>query len=348
MNALRFHRFILLALGVASLCLIQTGRAVEGDPRSQAEALAQSCSPEFDDPATPEYKQCTQAIQMFERLAVQKPDDASIFLALGSALANRDREKSIDAYRRVLAIEPNNVSANFALGLLLESPAQRIQHLRAVLAAEPNHPQAHVRLARLLAAGAEADEAVAEIKRQIEINPYPVDLIDNVMQDLVAKGKKSEAGEVLIAYVHARLPSQEKCNIARFLVREYADQADVVKAVKEQCPVRGGEGADFRTWVVLWIACHSSALARHNDARAAARGAVAHVDLREAGIGQPASMLALRVRLSLVVNAEEREVRRSFRTSTPSARASAASLIGPSLSGVKTSSCMPASIAIDG
>ena len=236
MNTLRFHPFILVALGLAGLCSLQSGRQGQGDLRSRAETLAQYCSPEFDDPATPEYKQCTQAIQIYERLAAQKPEDVSVFLALGRILENRSHEKAIDAFKKALAIDPGNVSANFELGVLLDSPAQQIQHFRAVLAAEPNHPQAHGRLARLLAVGGETDEAVTETKRQIEINPDQVDVIADIMQALAARGKKTDAAQVLIAYLRSGLPAKVKCDDNRFLSKEYADQPDVAKAIKEQCP----------------------------------------------------------------------------------------------------------------
>ncbi len=52
----------------------------------------------------------------------------------------------------------------------------------------------------------------------------------------------------------------------------------------------------------------SARLARGHDARAARRGAVLHVDVREAGLGQPGMMLPLRVGLALVVDAEEGEI----------------------------------------
>src|SRR5262245_25289538 len=51
-----------------------------------------------------------------------------------------------------------------------------------------------------------------------------------------------------------------------------------------------------------------ASLARGDDARAALRGAVVHLDIRESRVGEPGPVLALAARLSLVVNAEKGEV----------------------------------------
>src|SRR5262249_40064071 len=65
-------------------------------------------------------------------------------------------------------------------------------------------------------------------------------------------------------------------------------------------------GASWRTMRAAEASL--SRLACHEDARSARTGAIAHLDVGEAGIREPGAMLALGMRLPLVVDAEEGEV----------------------------------------
>lgn len=228
--------FILIVGGLVAISPGQAGKKVQGDSQAKAEALSRSCSAEFDDPASQEYKQCTQAIQLLEQLRTEHPQEIPILLALGRAYVNRSPQKSIEAYQKVLSLDPANVTANFQLGLLLHSPEEQIEHLRAVIAQEPNHPEAHGRLAELLAPTSQTHEAVAQIKQQLAINPDSIDVIANVIQTLTATGHKAEAAEICAAYLRSNLPAKVKCEDSRFMLKPYADQADVAAAFKEQCP----------------------------------------------------------------------------------------------------------------
>lgn len=225
-----------MATVVTCLGFCQTARKEHADPRARAEALARSCSAEFDDPQSAEYKQCTEAIEWFERRRTREPHDISVLLTLGRIYENRSLEKSIEAYRQTLVLDSGNVTAHFELGLLLHSPQEQIMHFRAVLEHEPNHPEAHGRLAGLLAATSQTNEAVEEIKKQIAVDPNRVDTIDNVMESLRAKGHKNEAAQVLAAYLRSSLPARVRCADSQVMLKQYADRPDVIKVFEEQCP----------------------------------------------------------------------------------------------------------------
>jgi len=231
-----FLAFLIVIGSLTAPGLGQTDTKSQAELRARAEALSQSCSAEFDDPASPQYKQCADAIALFEQMHERQPKDAALLLTLARLYVNRSGEKAIQTYQRVLVLEPGNVTAHLELGRLLSSPDERIEHFRAVVQSQPDQLEAHGRLAQELALRSQVDEAVAQIKLQIQIDPGRTDIIANVIQTLMEKGHANEAGQALIAYLRSALPAQVKCGDARLMLKQYASQKEILRTMAEQCP----------------------------------------------------------------------------------------------------------------
>jgi cytochrome c-type biogenesis protein CcmH/NrfG len=208
------------------------------DPKQRAEALSRYCSGEFDDPGTKQYRDCTEAIQLFEQLSMEHPNDIQLLLTLGRLYTNRSLDKAIRVYEQVVRLAPRDATAHFELGVLLSSLDARISHLRTVIDIQPNHPEAHGRLAQaLLQRGSDINEVIEQIKQQISVNPARTDPIVGVIEGLIAKGYRKEAAQVFAVYLRSSLPQHIKCAGTGVLsMNEYNGDPDAVAAFAEQCP----------------------------------------------------------------------------------------------------------------
>ena len=160
------------------------------DRLRRAQALSRGCSAEFDDPSTQEFRDCTQAIRLYEEIVKERRSGARQLLVLAQLYANRSDEKAIELYRRMLVSNPDEPTANFELATLLPSGSDRIVHLRAVIRAQPNHSEAHGLLAReLIKQRATVPEAVQEIQRQTTIKPS-VEAVVDVIEALKRQGNR--------------------------------------------------------------------------------------------------------------------------------------------------------------
>ena len=124
--------------------------------------------------AAAETPNLTQAIEEHRRLALQSPtpgvlNDLANLLVL---VAQRTEAESI--YQRVLSIDPQNVEAQFNLGLLLQSRG-RLDEAQAlyqqVVALEPQHSWAHYQLGSIHESRDDRRHAIASYATALALDP---------------------------------------------------------------------------------------------------------------------------------------------------------------------------------
>jgi len=105
-------------------------------------------------------------------------------------------DQAIDAYRRVLAAQPDHVDALNALGVihsLQHQPELAEQYFRLALAADPLAARVHNNLGYHLQKSGRAAEAIVAFERARELDPGNADTKANLLAARVAMGLPGEA-----------------------------------------------------------------------------------------------------------------------------------------------------------
>ena len=116
----------------------------------------------------------------YRRYLGLRPEDTGALDALGRALLGTGAtEEAISAFRRAVALAPENGRAQLNLALTLFDDRQEIGEVlpqaRRAVALTPSDPVALVLLARVLAVNGEWREAVALAERAVQIDPNDTD-----------------------------------------------------------------------------------------------------------------------------------------------------------------------------
>jgi hypothetical protein len=105
---------------------------------------------------------------LFEDEAEGQPDDpVMLFKRASAALQEDDRQKALDAYNRILEIQPDNVAARYSLSeLLLEDgkPSEALKVLSPASDLLPGDPELHLALAQAQGALGNREEMVRQLE----------------------------------------------------------------------------------------------------------------------------------------------------------------------------------------
>jgi Flp pilus assembly protein TadD len=130
-----------------------------------------------------------------------------------AATQSRDFEQAEYLLRNVLQDEPDNVAALDLLGFVLYSrgqPAEAEQLCRRVLQLLPDHAYAHKGLGLCMAKrGGDLEQALASIRRAIELEPRWFDPRWDLMVTLLGAGRLDEARQEL-ELARAACPDRER------------------------------------------------------------------------------------------------------------------------------------------
>ena len=117
--------------------------------------------------------QLEAGIHSLEQAAVEKPKDATSFLLLGSAyLDKRDYPKAEGALQKAVALNPDNFSAQFNLGLTqmqLQKPGPAVASFQNTVRLDPKNPDAEQALAEAFKAQGRNAEADAAFRKAEEL-----------------------------------------------------------------------------------------------------------------------------------------------------------------------------------
>ncbi|HQR12893.1 MAG TPA: tetratricopeptide repeat protein [Casimicrobiaceae bacterium] len=115
------------------------------------------------------------ALEYYQRMLTIDPRDTLALASMGFQLVQLGRKREAMAmFDRVLACRPDDAEAHFNRGFLLQDsndhPAA-IEAFRAAIAANPDHDRALYGLALSLISTHRAEEAVAPLERNTELQP---------------------------------------------------------------------------------------------------------------------------------------------------------------------------------
>lgn len=122
---------------------------------------------------------------------------------LACELELTDVDEAIEAYRRVIALEPDHADAHVNLGRLLHerrAPVAAEKHYRAALQADPDHETAAFNLGVAFEDLGRLREAVEAYELALRINPQHADAHYNLAGILEKRGDKAGALQHLGAY----------------------------------------------------------------------------------------------------------------------------------------------------
>lgn len=203
-----------------------------------APARATECAGSTGDSMS-EADRVAEELARAERALAERPDDARVLLALGTALwraGRRDEsvarlaravaldagnadacnnlgnaltalgryDEAIAQYRAALAVRPDMAELHYNLGNTLLATGQAEEAascFRAALARKPDHAGAHNNLGNTLRAAGRHEEAIACYRRALELRPEYFGTLNNIGSALLALHRPDEA----IAYLHLSL-----------------------------------------------------------------------------------------------------------------------------------------------
>ena len=158
----RWARTVLAGVAVVLLAALVLVKRVNGHVVLIGQALHSIQSGQLD-----------AGIQSLEQAAVEKPKDATSFILLGSAyLDKRDFPKAEGALQKAVALNPNNFSAQYNLGLTqmqLEKSGPAVASLRNAVRLAPKSAEAEQALSEALKAQGRNNEAEAEFRKAEEL-----------------------------------------------------------------------------------------------------------------------------------------------------------------------------------
>lgn len=146
------------------------------------------------------------ALVAYRQALEQNPDDLQTRLALATTLLEAGNRSGAEAqFREVLERDPNHATAKMELGTLeiLQSgdPTLGIPYFEQVIAAHPDFREAHLRLARALDTAGRTAEAVAPLRRAVELDPRDREVRLRLVRTLLDAGQSDAArlDEALVA-----------------------------------------------------------------------------------------------------------------------------------------------------
>lgn len=143
--------------------------------------------------------------------------------SVDTTIKNLMTQKSIDAYTRVLELNPSNLNAKSDLGVLYAEgttePMKGISLLREVVAENPNHEMAQMNLGFLSFKSNQYEKAIERFDKVLAINPARIDMHLYKAQTYRQMNKPDKAIDELEKFI-ASSDNKELVNEASKLIEE--------------------------------------------------------------------------------------------------------------------------------
>jgi len=131
-----------------------------------------SVSPWTDAAAATEDDLRQEAIDVVKQLTVDFPDDADPMGLLGNLyVAIGDTDEALACWQRCAELDPGVVDSYRGMARIALRKGQNEEARRLAIEADPDAPEIHGQLGRALLGLGRAEDAIAALKREIEISP---------------------------------------------------------------------------------------------------------------------------------------------------------------------------------
>jgi tetratricopeptide (TPR) repeat protein len=165
-----------------------------------ADALADAAAAAPDQPmlavelarAQHKAKRDAAAVATLAQARAKWPRHEQVWLASGDQLAKSAPAEAIKAYRRAIALAPDDERAYLGLAKL-EPPAAALVTLRELVRRVPTSTDGHYRLAQRYAAARGLPQAIRELRAVLELDPDHIDARIDLSRALRITGKLPEA-----------------------------------------------------------------------------------------------------------------------------------------------------------
>ena len=165
-----------------------------------ADALADAAAAAPDQPmlavelarAQHKAKRDAAAVATLARARAKWPRHEQVWLASGDQLAKAAPADAIKAYRRAIALAPDDERAYLGLAKL-EPPAAALVTLRELVKRVPASTEGHYRLAQRYAAARGLAQAIRELRAVLELDPDHIDARIDLSRALRITGKLPDA-----------------------------------------------------------------------------------------------------------------------------------------------------------
>lgn len=195
------------------------------------------CYSEHDDPDSEEYTQCTKGIALLEQVVEVDSNNVKALVLLVRAYRNRSWERGIEFARKLIALDPDRGEGYLYIARRTKNVEEKTKYLRKAEKLLPNDPGIHGELAlHLSEVDSNMDEALHQIKKQIQVNPRESELIFRFIDILRKRKLNSALDEILVAYLKSTEIPRRKCG--KFLEDyspELRDRERVKSVFSEQC-----------------------------------------------------------------------------------------------------------------
>ena len=177
--------------------------------------------------------QLDQAIFAFKRVLAIQPDNASGYNNMGNALKEQGKlEEAVEAYNKALAIKPDNASAYNNMGNALTEQGKLEEAIKAynkALAIKPDNASGYNNMGNALKEQGKLEEAVEAYNKALAIKPDNASGYNNMGNALTEQGKLEEAVE---AYNKALAIKPDNASAYNNMGNALTEQGKLEEAIK--------------------------------------------------------------------------------------------------------------------
>ena len=141
-----------------------------------------------------------EAGDIFQALLTEYPDWVDVKVNFAIATLNRDDERlALELLLAVIETEPGNLRARYCAGVLLDRFAEpgAFEHFEFVARSDPDDAYAAYFYGDALEKAGRADEALAEFRRAVDLDPYLGSSIHRISRILLRSGRTDEGMTLL-------------------------------------------------------------------------------------------------------------------------------------------------------
>ena len=223
-------------------------------------------------------EKASEAVIEYKNALQLAPNDAKAHYGLAQAyLANKEPQKAFWELQETVRLDGTNIDARLALGQFLllgreDEFKQALTEGEAVIAADPNRWEGYVLRAAARERLKQVDEAEADYKKALELQPDKPDLIRTLAGYYVRKGDRATAEPLYQKLVEIEPSAASQLLYGGFLALDKARDADAESAYKKALEVAKEEN---KGEVAQRVASYYYARERYDEAEKTLKDGIA-------------------------------------------------------------------------